>query len=202
MSVFSDVAAMSLNDLLPLVQQYGLLAVLVGAFLEGETVLLIAGASAHLGLLDLRHVIAVAALGAFLGDTFFFMLGRHFGQRVRERVPWIAAAVPRVDRLLRRWRWGAVIGLRFMYGLRMAGPVLIGAGTMPSWEFLTANALGACLWAALIGGLGYLGGQAVEQLLGKVASGEKLLLVILVLAGVFVLAIRALQRRRVRGGNE
>jgi len=193
---------MSLNDLLPWVQQYGLLAVLVGAFLEGETVLLLAGASAHLGLLDLRFVIAVAALGAFLGDTFFFMLGRHFGPRASERAPWIAAAVPRVDRLLRRWRWGAVIGLRFMYGLRVAGPVLIGVGTMPSWEFVAANALGACLWATLIGGFGYLGGQAVERLLGDVASGEKLLLVILVLAGALALAIRTLQRRRTRRSDE
>ena len=111
---------MSLNDLHPLVQQYGLIAVLVGAFLEGETVLLLAGASAHLGLLDLRGVVVVAAVGAFLGDNFFFLLGRHFGPRATDRFPWVATAVPRVDRLLKRWRWGAVIGLRFMYGLRMA----------------------------------------------------------------------------------
>ena len=198
MSVFSFAASMSPNDLHPLVQQYGLIAVLIGAFLEGETVLLLAGASAHIGLLDLRTVIAVAALGAFLGDNFFFMLGRHFGPHVTERVPWVATAVPRVDRLLKRWRWGAIIGLRFTYGLRMAGPMLIGAGTMPAWEFMAANAVGAALWAALIGALGYAGGHAVERLLGNVASGEKVLLVIVVLAGVLALAIRALQRRRAR----
>jgi len=187
---------MSPTDLHPLVQQYGLIAVFIGASLEGETVLLIAGASAHLGLLDLRAVIVVAAIGAFLGDNFFFLLGRRFGPDVAERVNWVAAAVPRVDRLMQRWRWGAVIGLRFMYGMRMAGPVLIGAGTMPAWEFMAANAIGALLWAVLIGVLGYFGANALQQLLGNVTSGERLLLIIVVLSGVLVLALRALQRRR------
>lgn len=185
-------------ELHALVEQYGLYAVLVGAFLEGETVLLLAGASAHLGLLDLRAVLAAAALGAFLGDNVFFLIGRHLGPHLIERVPWLAGAVPRVDRLLHRWRWGAVIALRFTYGLRMAGPMLIGAGTMPAWEFAAANALGAVLWAALIGGLGYAGGHAVTRLLGDVASGEKIVLVIVVLVGVAALVIRSLRRRRAR----
>ena len=40
-------------DLPTFVQQYGLVAVAAGAILEGETVLLLAGAAAHLGLLAL-----------------------------------------------------------------------------------------------------------------------------------------------------
>jgi membrane protein DedA with SNARE-associated domain len=184
------------GDLHALVEQYGLIAVLVGAMLEGETVLLLAGASAHLGLLDFREVIAMAALGAFLGDNFFFLLGRHYGPKLTGRVRWVAAAVPRIDRLLLRWRWGAVIGLRFTYGLRMAGPMLIGAGTMPAWEFLLANAVGALLWAALIGGLGYLGGHAVQQTLEHLAGGEKIVLGVVVLVGLLALILRAILRHR------
>jgi membrane protein DedA with SNARE-associated domain len=189
---------MAPGELHALVEQYGLYAVLVGAFLEGETILLLAGASAHLGLLDLRAVIAVATLGAFLGDNLFFLIGRHLGPHLTERVPWLANAVPRVDRLLHRWRWGAVIALRFTYGLRMAGPMLIGAGTMPAWEFAAANGVGAVLWAVLIGGLGYVAGHAVTQLLGDVASGEKVVLAVVVVAGVAAIAIRTLMRRRAR----
>ena len=183
------------NELQALVQQYGLIAVLVGAFLEGEAVLLLAGASAQLGLLDLRAVVAVAALGAFLGDNFFFVLGRRLGPRATERVAWLAAFVPRVDRLLLRWRWGAVIGLRFMYGMRMAGPMLIGAGTMPAWAFMAANGIGAAVWATLIGTLGYAGGHAVERLVG---TGQKAVLVIVIVAAVLAFVIRALLPRRAR----
>jgi membrane protein DedA with SNARE-associated domain len=183
-------------DIPALIQQYGLAAVFVGALLEGETVLLLAGAGTHLGLLDLRAVVAVAATGAFVGDNLFFLIGRRFGPHVTDRLPWVAAAVPRVDRLIARWRWIAVIALRFMYGLRVAGPVTIGAGTMPAWEFIAANALGAILWAALISALGYVAGHAVERMLGSVVGVERALLALVVIAVVATFVVRALMRRR------
>lgn len=183
-------------DIPALIQQHGLAAVFVGAFLEGETVLLLAGASAHLGLLDLRAVMATAAGGAFLGDTLFFLLGRHFGPRVAERLPWVAKAVPRIDGLIARWRWIAVVALRFMYGMRMAGPIVIGAGKMPAWEFMAANTLGAILWSALIGGLGYAAGHAVTRALGNVVGIEKVLLALAVVAIVVAAVVRAVVRRR------
>ena len=183
-------------DILALIQQHGLAAVFIGALLEGETVLLLAGASAHLGLLDLREVKATAAVGAFLGDTFFFLLGRHFGPRVTDRLPWVAQAVPRIDRLIARWRWIAVVALRFMYGMRMAGPVVIGAGKMPVWEFMAANALGAVLWSALIAGLGYAAGHAVAGVLGSVVGIEKVLLALAVVAIVVAAVAHAVVRHR------
>jgi membrane protein DedA with SNARE-associated domain len=170
-------------DVAALVQHYGLLAVFVGALLEGETVLLLAAASAHFGLLDLREVLGIAVFGAFIGDNAFFLIGRHYGPRLLERVPRLAAAVPRVDALLARWRWLAVIALRFMYGLRMAGPMVIGAGRMPEWEFALANFIGALLWAGIIGAIGYTAGHAVETMFARVAGGEKIALAVAVAVG-------------------
>jgi len=183
-------------DLQPLISQYGLIAVLLGCVLEGETILLLAAAAAQRGLLDLHAVIAVAAIGAFVGDNFFFFLGRRWGSHLSERVPWIARVVPRVDRLLARWRWGAVIALRFTYGLRIAGPMLLGAGTIPAWEFVAANAAGALLWAGLIAAIGHAAGQAAEALLGRVMGAEKVLLVLVIAVGVAAIAVRAVRRRR------
>jgi membrane protein DedA with SNARE-associated domain len=189
-------------DIHSLIQQYGLAAVFVGTFFEGETVLLIASASTHLGLLDLRAVAAVAVVGAFLGDNIFFLIGRHLGSHVGERLPWVAMAVPRVDRLIARWRWVAVIALRFMYGLRMAGPIIIGAGTMPAWEFMAANALGAILWAVVIAGLGYAAGHAVERMLGDVVEAEKALLAVVVIIIVAVLIVHAVMRWRAKRAED
>ncbi|HJW52532.1 MAG TPA: DedA family protein [Burkholderiaceae bacterium] len=184
------------NDLPALVAQYGLFAVLLGCILEGEAVLLLASASAHLGMLDIRAVVAVAATGAFIGDNLFFLLGRHWGVHVTEHVPWLARVVPRVDRMLARWRWGAVVVLRFTYGLRTGGPMLLGAGTMPLWEFVAANALGAAIWAVVIATIGYTAGQAIEGLLGNVAHVEKLVLGLVIAIALAAIIIRALLRRR------
>lgn len=189
-------------DLSAFVQHYGLYAVAGGAILEGETIVLLAGAAAHLGLLDLRWVIVAAALGAFAGDNFFFFLGRRYGARVTQRFAWLAGAVPHIDRLLSRWRWGAVVALRFMYGLRTAGPMLIGAGTMPALQFVAANALGASLWAGLIAGLGFVGGRAIEAWLGDIAHAEKIVLGAVLAAGVLAALIRGLRRRRRTGPSD
>lgn len=189
-------------DLSALIQQYGLIAVFVGTLLEGETVLLLAAASTHLGLLELRMVIAVAVVGAFLGDNIAFAIGRHLGPHAAERLPRLAAAIPRVDRLLARWSWIAVIALRFMYGLRIAGPVLIGAGTMPAWEFVVANAIGAILWAVVLGSLGYAAGHAVERILGNVVEAEKMLLALAAIIVVAVFVVHALMRRRARRSDD
>ena len=184
-------------DISSFVQQYGLLAVAVGSFIEGETVVLLAGAAAHLGLLDLRWVIGVAALGAFAGDNLFFLLGRHFGPRLMQRYPRFATAVPRIEKLLARWSWGAVVALRFTYGLRMAGPAIIGTTRMPAWEFAAANALGAVLWASLIAGLGYAAGRAVEPMLARIVDAEKVVLALIVLLAAVGLGVRYWRRRRV-----
>lgn len=177
-------------------QQYGLWAVAAGSILEGETVLLLAGAAAHMGLLTLPWIIAVAAVSAFVGDNVFFLLGRRLGPRLTQRYPRFAAVIPRIDRLVERWGWGAVVVLRFAYGLRAAGPLALGATRMPLWEFAAANALGAALWAALIASLGFAAGRTVEPLLARIVHAEKVLLVLIVVLAVAAVALRHWLKRR------
>jgi len=59
-----------------LIDHYGYLAVFVGTILEGDTVLMLAGFAAHRGYLSLPLVLGAAALGGFLGDQFWYWLGR------------------------------------------------------------------------------------------------------------------------------
>ena len=55
-------------SLVELIATYGYYAVFLGAFIEGETVLILAGIAAHRGYLDLTTVIGVAFAGGWLGD--------------------------------------------------------------------------------------------------------------------------------------
>ena len=65
-----------------MIATYGYGAVLVGTFLEGETVVLLGGFAAHRGYLDLPWVIAVAFAGSLLGDQLYFYLGRRHSARI------------------------------------------------------------------------------------------------------------------------
>jgi membrane protein DedA with SNARE-associated domain len=58
-----------------LLVQFGYIAVFVGTFLEGETILALAGFAASNGYLLLPKVMAVAVVGAFLGDQACFFVG-------------------------------------------------------------------------------------------------------------------------------
>lgn len=191
-------------DIQQLIQDYGYAAVALGAFLEGETVLILAAVSAHLGYLKLPLVILVAAIGAFAGDNLYFFAGRLYGPRLMRRFPALGKAVPRVDRFVGRWHALAVIMLRFTYGLRIAGPIVLGAGRMGTLTFVLANAAGALLWAMLLSALGWAFGHAATRMLGNVAKAEHIAIgvviaVILLVTFIHVLTKRRLQRSDIKG---
>jgi Uncharacterized membrane-associated protein len=56
--------------------------------------------------------------------------------------------------LLHRGAPWAIVSVRFLYGLRIAGPVLIGMAGVAPWRFVLYNAIGAALWAPLVTGWG------------------------------------------------
>lgn len=183
-------------DIPQLIHDYGYAAVAVGAFLEGETVLILAAVSAHLGYLKLPLVMAVAAVCAFFGDNAFFFVGRRYGRRLMVRFPALAAAVPRVDRMIGRWHALAVILLRFTYGLRIAGPIVLGAGRMKTFTFMWANAVGAVIWALLLGAIGWGFGHAAAQVLGHVAKAEYIAIGVVVAIVLIVSTIHLMAKRR------
>lgn len=189
-------------DIPQLIQDYGYFAVAVGAFLEGETVLILAAVSAHLGYLKLPIVVLVAAICAFLGDNFFFLAGRFYGPRLMRRFPRLGAAVPRVDRLIGRWHALAVILLRFTYGLRVAGPIVLGAGHIKTLTFVWANAVGAMLWAILLGAIGWGFGRAAAQLLGNVARAEHIAIGVVIAIVLLVAVIHFFTKRRLERSEE
>src|SRR6184192_3049188 len=70
-----------------LLHKFGYLAVFVGTFLEGETILVMAGFFAERGYLEIVAVIFVAAAGAYVGHVFWFRLGRSQGVKLLDRFP-------------------------------------------------------------------------------------------------------------------
>ncbi|HEX4944539.1 MAG TPA: DedA family protein [Usitatibacteraceae bacterium] len=182
-------------DIPGLIDQYGYLAVVVGAFLEGETVIALAGFAAHRGYLDFAAVAALAGLAGFAGDQFYFFLGRYRGAQVLARFPGAQAKAQRVDDMLARWHAPFIVMLRFMYGFRIAGPVLLGVGQCPAWKFVVFNAIGAALWAPAVAGAGWVFGEAAQRVLADIRNYEGWLFAAIVLAGLAGVAIHRFRRR-------
>ncbi|MCL4748312.1 MAG: DedA family protein [Burkholderiaceae bacterium] len=179
-----------------LIETHGYWVLALGCLLEGETVLVLAGFAAHRGYLDPVAVFAIAAASGFAGDQFYFWLGRRHGAWVLARWPSLAGQANRVRHLIERYHAAVIIGIRFAYGLRVAGPVLL--GTMPgsALRFSWLNAVGALLWAGAVGALGWLFGDAAERTLGKLQHLEGWLLLGLACAGAGTWWIRRRRSRR------
>ena len=178
-----------------LVASYGYLAVFLGTLIEGETILLAAGFAAHRGLLDWRVVVALAFAGGSVGDLLAFLLGRWKGDAIIARFPSIARHAPRVLALLERHHIGLILSGRFLYGLRVAGPVVIGASGVPLARFIVLNTIGAALWATMMTCAGYYFGAALALVLVDVKRVEEAVLIGLLVAGTAFWRWRAARRR-------
>jgi membrane protein DedA with SNARE-associated domain len=171
-------------DFAGLVDTYGYWAVAVGAFLEGETILALAGLAAYRGYLDFYTVVVIAMIFGFLGDQFYFFLGRRKGHQILLRFPDARERAHRFDDLLKRFHAPLIILIRFMYGFRIVGPILLGMGRVPSWKFIVFNFIGAAIWAPLIAGVGYLFGEIVEAVLHDIKKIELWLFGAIIVAGI------------------
>ena len=166
------------------VQSYGYVAVAVGTFLEGESVLLIAGAAAARGHLAMPGVVAIATVASFLGDQLYFLVGRRYGAALLARYPSLQPRAARVNNLLERHHLPLILSIRFLYGLRIAGPMAIGMSSVSWPRFFLLNALGALLWATLIASAGYGAGHALVHLLKAVDADELWGLSVLLILGL------------------
>jgi len=185
-------------DLPALVEAYGYAALFVGAFLEGETILALAGLAASRGYLDFATVVAIAMVAGFLGDQFFFLIGRHRGQALLRRFPQWQRRAQRFDALLARWHAPLIVALRFMYGFRILGPIMLGMGRCNAWKFVAWNFVGACLWAPLIAGLGYAFGAMLESALQDLEHAELAAAALVATIGCVLALVHHLRERRAR----
>jgi len=187
-------------DLPALIQAYGYPLTFIGALFEGETVLTLAGLAAHRGHLHWPLLWLLAAAGGTTGDIVYFALGRRYGAELLTRWPSFAPAVERVHRLVERNPAWSVISVRFLYGMRIAGPVVIGSSGLTWPRYVALNVTGAMLWAACWLAAGYALGAAAQQIVGNLAKVERELFLTVLLAAIVIAVVLKLRARAARNG--
>jgi membrane protein DedA with SNARE-associated domain len=153
----------------------------MGVPVPGETALFTAGILAAGGHLSIEAVIAIAAVGAILGDNVGFVLGRKLGRRVllasgplqRHRRRIIEVGEPFFERHGPK----AVFLGRWVAGLRITSAWLAGVNHMAWPTFLFWNALGGIAWAISIALLAYFLGRGAEEIVHTLGLGAALAVV-------------------------
>jgi membrane-associated protein len=167
-----------------------------GVPVPGETALVAAAVLAAMGHLEIGLVVALAALGAVVGDNVGYLIGRVGGRRLLERP---GPFQERRRGILRKGepffaRHGpkAVFLGRWVAGLRIAAAWLAGISHMHWPTFAFWNALGGVAWAASVGLLAYALGDVVERIFKDVGIAA---VAIVVLGGAAWWAQRRLRHR-------
>ncbi|RWP32975.1 DedA family protein [Mesorhizobium sp.] len=162
-----------------LIEQYGLIAVFLGCVAEGESAALLGGFFAHQHVFVLWQAFLAAAVGAFVGDSFFFILGRSFADH-----PFVVKLKGRPGfshayRLVSTHPDIFVLTNRFIYGLRLVGGIAAGLSGIAVTRFVILNAISSMVWAGLFTTIGYVFGLGAERIVGQALVRHERLLIAL-----------------------
>jgi len=174
-------------DLTALLEQYGYMVIFIGTLIEGESILMLGGYFAHRGYLDLGPVIAVAFAGAVCGDQLFFYIGRHHAKGLLARFPKLRDKVNVALHRVEAHQVKVVLGMRFLWGLRIALPVSLGLTNMGARRFLWLNLISAAVWSIVFSCAGYGAGRLISRLAAELHRYEIWIAVGLLLVAVIAL---------------
>ncbi|WP_171255189.1 DedA family protein, partial [Acinetobacter terrae] len=109
-----------------LLQHYGYLAILVGTFFEGETVLLLGAYAVNQHILNFWLLIATAMIGSFIGDQFYYHMGRKYGYDFISRRPKLERKFQQASLFVEYYPTLSILLMRFAWGLRTVIPISFG----------------------------------------------------------------------------
>ncbi|CCM79017.1 DedA family protein [Rhizobium mesoamericanum] len=188
-----------------LIGEYGVLAVFLGAAVEGETAAFLGGVFAHRQLIPYWQVALAACLGSFAADQVLFFAGRYATKWSYVQTLLGSEPVARATRLLDAHPTGFIFAFRFIYGIRTISPIAIGVSSVSTRRFVILNAIAALAWGVLITAIGFVAGQAVEALLGRLQLHLHLLIALgfaAILVPITAYAVRReVARRSARPGG-
>ncbi|HUI28369.1 MAG TPA: DedA family protein [Candidatus Kryptonia bacterium] len=174
---------------------YGLLAVFVGAIVEGDGVALLAGVIAHLGFFSLQAGITATALGAVTVDWLCYGVGRSGAAAIRESALYRRVG-PSIEDLAGRVGAWEVTAARFVPGARVGSMLFWGMRGLAFGRFAALDLLGCAAWSSLFVALGFAFSGSAAMLIVRVKRTERLLVAAVVFGGLLWLRRRWMGARK------
>jgi membrane protein DedA with SNARE-associated domain len=166
----------------------------VGLVVPGETVMLLGGAVAGQGAIDIYLLIAIAWFSAWAGDTTSFFLGRRLGREfVLLNGPRFGIGRERFEKVedyFSRHGGKTIFIGRFVSLVRAFAPFIAGSSGMRYRAFVPYSILGTGLWASAHILIGYFFSRSIDTAARYAGRGAFLLATLIVVVVGSVLAVR------------
>jgi membrane protein DedA with SNARE-associated domain/membrane-associated phospholipid phosphatase len=177
----------------------------VGLIVPGETVMLLGGAVAGQGAINVYLLIAIAWFSAWAGDSTSFFIGRRLGRGFvllhGPRVGITHERFERVEEYFGRHGGKTILVGRFVSLIRALAPFVAGSSGMRYRNFLPYSVLGTGIWASAHILIGYFFSRSIDKAAKYAGRGAFLLGTLIVVTVGIVLAVRHLRvpenRRRI-----
>jgi len=166
----------------------------VGLVVPGETVMLIGGAVAGQGAINIYLLIGIAWFAAWLGDTTSFFIGRRLGREfVIEHGPRFGIGHERFEKVedyFSRHGGKTIFIGRFVSLVRAFAPFIAGSSGMRYRAFVPYSILGTGLWASAHILIGYAFSRSIDSAAKYAGRGAFLLAGAIVVVVAIVVAAR------------
>ena len=196
-----------MDVLIRLISEYGLLFVFVNILVEqlgvplpAYPVLMITGALAARGQLNVFELLGTAVIACLLADSVWYVIGQWMGRRVLRILCRISLSpdgcVRQTESIFTRFGASSLVLAKFVPGFASVATALAGAMRIGRWPFLLFDALGATAWVGVGLALGWLFSPAIEDIVRTLAQLGKWGLIVVLLAAALFIAAKWWQRHR------
>ncbi|CAN5156212.1 DedA family protein/thiosulfate sulfurtransferase GlpE [soil metagenome] len=204
----SEPASHPVELLLRLIAEYGLLVLFVNVLIEqlgvplpAYPVLMVTGALAAHGEVNVVALLGTAVVACLIADTVWYLAGQWQGRRVLRLLCQISlspdSCVRQTESIFTRWGAPSLMLAKFIPGFASVATALAGAMRIRRSSFLLFDAIGAALWAGVGLALGWLFANAIEDIMNTLAALGRWGLGLVALAGLAFIAAKWWQRRQV-----
>jgi membrane protein DedA with SNARE-associated domain len=199
------------EDTIQFIANYGYLVVLSGVLAEqlgiplpSNFVLIIAGALAGSGQLDLAFVVLLAVFACLLGNSIWFYIGRKRGFQVLGFLCRISLEPDRCINsskgVFKRHGAKSLLVAKFIPGFSIFAPPLAGATAMSFRRFIVYDLFGSVFWVGAFAGIGYFFSGRIESIVEYTGSLGIWSGAILILGLALYFGWKILARRRFING--
>jgi membrane protein DedA with SNARE-associated domain len=173
--MFSKISDLLTQSFLGLGQNYGYLAVFVGALADSlipivpsEIVFGSAGFWAYKGYINLPIAIIIAVIGNLIASAIFWYLGKQYGHdfllKWGKYLGFGAKEMDKSEKVFAKWGYISVFVCQFIPLFRSLISIPSGILELEFKKFMVATALGAAVWNAVLMIFAYRLGESWEQI--------------------------------------
>lgn len=146
------------------------------------------------GYLSIYLVITIAIIATICSDLVYFNLGKNRANKLMNNPKW-KTKIEAVNDRLTKHRQLFLVSYRFLYGLRIATPLVLGTQNINTLTFLKYSIISTLIWATLFTFLGLAFGELILTYLNHIKQIEFYIIGGLLFSAIVFLVTRFLKRK-------